>query len=353
MHLGEVDSRKLHLTKAYSSMFIYCVRELGFSEDSACSRIEVARLIRRLPSVLEFCRSGKVHLSGLRLLSSHLTEDNHLSVLEEASGKSVKQIQELIARIAPKPPIPDSIRKLPVPSVATLATVAQNPLIPGVTPLFTESPSVSSRIKWVETEAALPKTVPASHRPKVSPLSEETFRVQFTASKALRDKLKQAQELLGHSVPNGDLSTIVEKALDLLITDVKKKRFGVGRKPKPSPSPESSPSSPRAKSPSASPMPKAAEPRPISRHIPDAIKRAVYERDNGRCTFTDEQGRRCGEAMFLELDHVHGFAKTQEHSVEGIRLRCRGHNQLAAEQLYGKDVIQAARNHVQLTGGSS
>jgi len=51
--------------------------------------------------------------------------------------------------------------------------------------------------------------------------SEDTFKFQFTASRACRDKLRQAQDLLRHRIPDGDLATIFEKALDLLIEQVK------------------------------------------------------------------------------------------------------------------------------------
>ncbi|MET0411630.1 MAG: hypothetical protein ABW217_10050, partial [Polyangiaceae bacterium] len=43
-HLGEVEERRLHLEAACSSMFDYCLRRLGLSEDEAYRRIEVARL---------------------------------------------------------------------------------------------------------------------------------------------------------------------------------------------------------------------------------------------------------------------------------------------------------------------
>src|SRR5262245_5148662 len=67
VHLGEIDARKLHLERACPSMHVYCVRELGFSDDAAYNRIEVARLGRRLPAAIDALRSGRVHLTGLRL----------------------------------------------------------------------------------------------------------------------------------------------------------------------------------------------------------------------------------------------------------------------------------------------
>ena len=74
-----------------------------------------------------------------------------------------------------------------------------------------------------------------------------------------------------------------------------------------------------------------------SRHIPDWIKRTVYDRDGGRCTFTDDRGRRCAETGGLEFDHLDGFARTHSHDVDRIRLRCRAHNQHAAEQTASKN----------------
>ena len=72
--LGEVEERRLYAARAFSSMFAFCLGELGFSEDVACNRIAVARLARRFPRVLDFVRLGRIHLTGLRLLAPVLTE---------------------------------------------------------------------------------------------------------------------------------------------------------------------------------------------------------------------------------------------------------------------------------------
>lgn len=59
-------------------------------------------------------------------------------------------------------------------------------------------------------------------RAVVAPLAEETFKFQFTATRSCRDKLRQAQDLLRHRIPDGDVGAVVEQALDLLIEQVKK-----------------------------------------------------------------------------------------------------------------------------------
>jgi hypothetical protein len=169
----------------------------------------------------------------------------------------------------------------------------------------------------------------------VTPLTEETFKVQFTAGRSLRDKLQEAQDLLRHRLPNGDMAAIFEQGLDLLIAQVKKERFAVGRKTRPSQAQPARSTSENGCTQEVAPI--------ASRHIPDAVKRAVYERDGGRCTFVDDQGRHCTATAFLEFDHEEGFARTHQHDPDKIRLLCRAHNQHAADRLYGRAFMDRAR----------
>jgi hypothetical protein len=379
LHLGEIDERKLYAECARPSMFAFCVDELGFSDDAAYNRITVARAGRRLPAVIEAARSGRVHLAGLRRLAPHLTRENHEAVLAEAAGKSKRDIELLVARLAPLPPVPATIRKLPeCPVIASsLLLRSQSPIgVPGKAPVGSQSqpPLVSPELRaaayappeepyWqigpegsvkVPPESVQPPadfrlraTAPDSRRPSVTPLTEETFKVQFTAGRALRDKLQEAQDLLRHRLPDGDMASIFEHGLDLLIAQVKKERFGVGRKPR-------APSGQRTESAKEDPtgdaeagggdeafVPQTAP--SASRHIPDAVKRAVYERDGGRCAFVDERGQRCTATAFLEFDHVEGFALTHLHDADLIRLLCRAHNQYVADLLYGRAFMDRAR----------
>jgi hypothetical protein len=225
VHLGEIDERKLYLDWRFSSMFAFCVGELGFSEDIACNRIDLARAARRLPVILDALSSGRVHMAGLRLLAPHLTTENQEKVLAEAAGKSKRQIEELVARLWSQPPVPTIVRKLPDRSApppeascgfsfGAAVPNAQAELAPA--PAFAAPPSAPT---WRDERPS-----------KVSPLSEDAFKFQFTASRACHEKLRQAQDLLRHRVPNGDVATIFEKALDVLIDQVKKERFATGRR---------------------------------------------------------------------------------------------------------------------------
>jgi hypothetical protein len=58
------------------------------------------------------------------------------------------------------------------------------------------------------------------------PLSPSRYKLTFTITERVRDKLQEAQDLLRHSIPNGELEQVFERALDLLIAERKKQRFG-------------------------------------------------------------------------------------------------------------------------------
>src|SRR5947199_66780 len=120
LYLGEIDARKVYRERASPSMIAFCMREFNFSEGAAAYRIHVARFARELPAILDALRSGAVHLSGLRVLVPHLDEENHERLLVEAAGKSKREIEEMAARLSPKPPVPDSMRKLPARPTASL-----------------------------------------------------------------------------------------------------------------------------------------------------------------------------------------------------------------------------------------
>ncbi len=77
-----------------------------------------------------------------------------------------------------------------------------------------------------------------------------------------------------------------------------------------------------------------------SRHIPVAVRREVWERDGGRCTYVDERGQRCRETAMLELHHERAFALGGPPTAANISLRCACHNRLAAEHDFGREFME-------------
>jgi HNH endonuclease len=140
-----------------------------------------------------------------------------------------------------------------------------------------------------------------------------------TISAETRAKLQRAQDLLRPSLSSGDVASILDLALDMLVADLERKKAALVMRPR-----------------------TAANSSRHARHIPAAVRRAVWKRDGGSCAFAGA-GRRCNETAFLEFHHVTPFAAGGEATAENIQLRCRAHNQYEAELFFGEPFIARER----------
>jgi hypothetical protein len=303
-HLGELDVRGLHLGAGYSSLFMYCTQALRLSEGAAYTRIEVARLACRFPAMLELLEQGALHLATVRLLAPLLTEESHQELLATASYKSRRQVEELVRQRNPRPDVPSSVRKLP-------SAVRPSALAPGYGP---EALPLAALPDCPEPGPQCP--APAAPFPMrhqvVTPLAPDRYQIRFTASAGTCEKLKRAQDLLRHAVPSGDAGEVFDRALTALLDVLERRKFAATDHPRPG----------------------TGQP-PGSRYIPAQVKRAVADRDGGRCAFVGDTGRRCGERGFLEFHHVVPYASGGNPTLENIQLRCRPHNSYEAELWFG------------------
>jgi Domain of unknown function (DUF222) len=303
-HLAELDTRDVFLREGYSSLFVYCRDALGLSESEAYNRIEVARAARRFPVVLDMLASGSINLTSVRLLAPRLTESNHREVLESARGKTKPEVEQIVARLSPRPDVRASVRRLP--TAPSASGVLATPLLPSAT-LSAASASSSDT-------AAYPVAHPLpSGPPAVMSLSPDRYKFQLTIGGETLEKLRLAKDMLGHAIPSGDDAAVLDRALTALLASLAKKKFADTRQPRPSGGTKAAACDPPAK-----------------------VKRAVWLRDLGRCAFIGTNGHRCNERRFLEFHHVDPRALGGEASVDLIQLRCRRHNDYEGRLYFGK-----------------
>lgn len=235
---------------------------------------------------------------------------------------------------------------------------------------------------------------PPCNREAITPLREGRYKIQFTANQNVRDLIQEAQNLYRNQLPSGDVAAIVERALELLVAERRQQVYAQTDKPRraqadglrttqlqaprgsQTPSartgtpPELQTHTMRAATPhdaqtrtpravttphdaqtrtARSATPHASQPhlrqnrstsKSMSRHIPNEVKRRVFARDQGQCSFVGTNGVRCRARDRLEFHHVHAYGLGGLATESNIVLCCRAHNRLFAERDFTREHIQ-------------
>ena len=330
-HIAEVDERELYLPTAFPSMYLYCVHELHMSEETAFRRIRVARTARRLPAIFHAIADGRLNLTSVLLLTPHLTAGTVDELIEAATYRTKAQMELLLAGRFPKPDLPTLVRAIAAPAASE--ALAVQPVVPSIGPnvptrmeplaLEPVVPSVEPNTVPRVEPLATPPATPAAIHPRLTASSPGRFALQLTMGQVTHDLLREAQALLGHAVPSGDVEAVLQRALRELVERLRKQKFA-----------------------------DCVHVRPMrvsknARCIPREIKPAVWKRDDGQCTFVSASGRRCEERANLEFDHVETVARGGDSTSRNIRLLCRAHNNYEAERAYGREFMCGKRTQAQ------
>jgi 5-methylcytosine-specific restriction endonuclease McrA len=244
-------------------------------------------------------------VSGVLMLAPKLTEDNADELLAAAANRSKSELELLLAQRYPRPDVPTRVQLVTPEHSLQLA------------PERVEEMRQLAPERVSDEPVHAPAHVDArTLHPRVTPLSPERYALQLTIGQSTHDKLRRAQELLSHQVRPGDVAQVLDRALDALITKLEKRKFAKTEKPH-----------------------AARRPATSKRCIPAHVRRAVRARDGEQCTFVSAEGKRCPARTLLEFDHWKERSCGGAATIENIRLRCRGHNQYAAERTYGKDFM--------------
>jgi 5-methylcytosine-specific restriction endonuclease McrA len=315
--LAELDGRRLYLSEGCSSLFTYCTHVLHLSEHAAYGRIGAARAARCFPVILHRLAEGSITLTTVGLLAPHLTAENHLALLDAARHRSKRDVEVLVAELRPQPPVPSLIRKVPsatnnrrassVPTTASASPMTAFPIDTLSQPFLRPSPTEEPRVPLPPPAPAGPVLDRPARGAVIKPLTPARYKMQMTVGAETVGKLRRVQDLMRHSVPDGDPATILDRALTLLLEHLERTKVAAVATPRAS-----------------------ARTTSRSRYIPAAVRRAVWARDEGRCAFVGPEGR-CTERGFVEFHHVVPYAIGGQATIDLISLRCRAHNQHEAD----------------------
>lgn len=316
-HLSEFDRRRLAAGRGFPSLFEYCVRELKYAQGEAARRIQSARAAAKYPVLYKAVERGFISLTVASILAPHLKWDNYRRLIRESKGLSTREVEALVASLAPVPAAPAE-------RVRFLAVAAAPPAAPPEEPgLFAPSPErmpTAEAARTIESRPAPVQAVPAPGPVEPAPSVVRRVQFSFTGEEALFWDVERVKELSRRKWPEGKLEEVFAGAIKALLEKIDPDRRG---------------------------RRKARVRRLLagarSRHIPVAVKDEVWERDGGRCVYASPGGRVCGARAGLEFDHVRPWALGGgSGDAANVRLLCRTHNDLEARRAFGGALVDGA-----------
>jgi hypothetical protein len=317
--LADFDSRRLWMRLGHSSLFVFLHRELGLSKGASHFRKVAVELVQRFPEVIEPLRDGRLCLTAVVELARVITPENRAVVLPRFFHASKMEAKAVAAEILPAEVVP---RREVVTAVAQarVAWVAPPPALPAVAPAALE-PVRQAGAEVRPDEPALLVAARAAPRMVAQPLTADAHRLHVTVSKRFLAKLEAARDALSHSHPGAPAEEILEAGLDLLLERAAKRK-GLVKRPRPATVP-------------AAAAAESANPR----HVPAAVRREVFLRDEGKCQWPLADGGICGSTHRVELDHIVPVGRGGSSTASQMRTLCRFHNDLAARAVYGDELM--------------
>ena len=334
-HLAELDRREAFLDLGFGSLWDYCLKALHLREGAAGRRIGAMRVLRRFPRLEAPLRDGRLCLSTVALLGQVLTEENLDELVGRAAFLTKAEVDHLVASVRPRAAPQDGIRRIAEARAAIESTARapeRQPFLlaaPIVAPAPARNALPTADVAAGRNGPALPALAPPPIEPRSAPrvevraVSQDHWSLRVTLDTGLREDIETLRTLLSHKLPGGDLAEVLREAVRCGIEKHGRRRGAVA----PARTVERPATSRAVESGTAS----------------AAVRREVWARDGGCCTYVAADGRRCESRWQLELDHADPEARGGPATAQNLRVRCRKHNLRYAEQIYGRTYMARFR----------
>ena len=375
-HLAEVMRRRLYAQYSCSSLFDYCVRHLKMSEPQAARRVNAARLLSDCPEVEAKIATGTLTLTAASQVQTFIRNEaragnaisktSKIELVKKLESKPTREVERILLLQATRPhvitreslrAISESISELTVAidkdtlenlmrlkeiwshdlgnggfsavikKLSALARHEHDPILKAERMEVKKEKAKLAKSKLVVATSASPLSEHASAHPVHLSTTQEVTKSEFDFARSVAEPVLQsharatAESNLSGAPPTGQFvdhpntTPAPELASHAIRDDTCQAPY----------SEISSTQLSRFKSPSKR-----------SRYVPEDVKRQVWLRDRGKCTYVDPLTRTiCGARQFLQLDHTQPFARGGPHTLANLRLRCFAHNQLHASECFG------------------
>ena len=288
IHILEIMDRKLYADLGFNSLFSMMTKKYGYSEPSALRRIDAAKLLRNVPEIAGRLKSGALNLSQAVQLQKCLEA-------EAKKGDSVSEIR-----------------------THEILDLLEN-------------------CNGFETKQVLAQefNMPLKVQEIVRPQKDGSVRLEITFTKEQFEELKKAKNLLSHVAHSGSWAEVISVMTRKFIQSKLGKSNQSIQDKKSDSRLISHPNLGSATEVRNLKSKKISSPSPLLRrsYIPVSLKRKLYAQAQGCCQYQSPDGNRCGSQFQIQIDHMTPVTWGGKTSFENLRLLCRTHNLLSAQQL--------------------
>jgi len=314
-HLAEMEFRKLYLGLGFRSLYDYCIRELKYSESATMRRIYAARAIERCPSAMDSLRDGRVNLSTLSLAWKYISPE----ILKRITHKSKREVEAIVAEFNVGLHVKDRTKPVVVERIVKQSTGTLSQKVDG------ECKEIYRRgggKLFASVDNSTPRRKEAVVRQKVT-----MHEVRCFIDDDVMQQLERCKKHLSSKFPEG---LDYNKLLCELTAEWLNRHDPLNRIERRDAA--------RHRSGGAA---KSIQNNEYTRHIPVAVRDAVFKRDGGKCKFVGSSGKRCNSDHNLQFDHFPiPYARGGPSTVGNLRLLCAKHNRYAAEKVFGERAIK-------------
>ncbi len=157
---------------------------------------------------------------------------------------------------------------------------------------------------------------------KLRPVTQTLTELKILVDEKLLKEIEELRGIMAHRNPHASIKEVLAFAVTKALERVR-------------------PKAPKGLAPALEVKdPQTKNSQSNTRYISQEVKRRVWQRDKGQCTFEGAE-RRCTSKHGLEFDHIQPFAMGGSSTEENLRLRCRAHNQLEAIKVLGHKKMAA------------
>ncbi len=305
-------------------------RSLGLTENAYWKRAQAGRILVSFPEFIGLVKKGLTHISHIAVLAPKITKDNAAIFAHEISGKTERQVRELVGSINK-----DGSRNAgeAIFDIRLRFTKAQLERLDRARELLSATGHVPSK------EEAILKSI--------EDLLEKRDPMRKIARAKSRMEKKAASETVSEVTPELPKESPAIRSNVPIVTSAPKWQVKV--------SSTSVPKSQLNATKTSAPKWVPAEPAAVifntiaglkprgRKGISAAVVLEVWERDDYCCVNELSEGNRCASKIGLQVDRVRPVAFGQDNRLENLRLLCRQCNIALAEEILGTAVMERYR----------